>query len=59
MARALWARARELVSRAGYSGVFTVSAALGAVPVYQRFGFVASGPVTTEHGVARLPMTTR
>lgn len=29
LARALWARAREACLEAGYSGVFTVSAALG------------------------------
>lgn len=49
---------REACLEAGYSRLHCQRGA-GAVPVYQRFGFVASGPVTTEHGVTRLPMTTR
>ena len=47
------------LSRGGIFGCLHCQRGAGAVPVYQRFGFVASGPVTTEHGVTRLPMTTR
>lgn len=58
LARLLWERARDACMEAGYSGPFTVSAALGAVPVYESFGFKPTGPATTEHGVTRVPMAT-
>lgn len=59
LARIMWEHARNACVEAGYSGPFTVSAALGAVPVYKTLGFTATGPATTEHGVTRVPMATR
>ena len=59
LARRLWERAKGACMEAGYPGPFTVSAAMGAVPVYEKLGFAATGPATTEHGVTRLPMATR
>jgi len=34
---------------------FTVNASLNAVPVYEAFGFVPSGSVTTAHGISFIP----
>ena len=42
--------------QAGNPGKFTVNSSLNAVPVYQRFGFVANGPVVQKHGIAFQPM---
>jgi GNAT superfamily N-acetyltransferase len=58
LARALWERARQASVAAGYRGPFTVSAATGAVPVYERLGFRPSGPATIEDGITRVPMST-
>lgn len=52
IARALWERAR---AESG-SATFTVNASLRAVPVYARFGFVATGPARSERGLAFVPM---
>lgn len=37
-------------------GAFMVNSALGAVPVYERFGFVALGPPVEKNGIAFVPM---
>ncbi|MFY0665521.1 MAG: GNAT family N-acetyltransferase [Natronospirillum sp.] len=48
----LWAAAIQ-----GFSAsIFTVRSSLFAVPVYERFGFVASGPVGTKDGISFQPM---
>jgi amino-acid N-acetyltransferase len=41
---------------AGPPARFTVNASLYAVPVYERFGFEATGAVEHMHGVSFLPM---
>ena len=57
-ARALWDAARTASRASGHIGPFTVSAALAAVAMYERFGFTASGEATSEGGVVRVPMRT-
>jgi len=47
----LWARAK-----AECSGVVTLRSSLYAVPVYERFGFVKSGPQAEKDGLAYQPM---
>ncbi len=52
----LWQMVKSGATRAGNPGKFTVNSSLNAVPVYERFGFVVSGPVVHTHGIAFQPM---
>jgi hypothetical protein len=56
LARQLWQLARAQALRAGNPGRFTVNSSPGAVPVYERFCFVASGSMVSQHGVLFQPM---
>ncbi len=56
MGRALWQLAKEQAVRAGNPRRFTVNSSLGAVPVYERFGFVAGESTVAKHGIAFQPM---
>ncbi|HEY4271323.1 MAG TPA: GNAT family N-acetyltransferase [Candidatus Udaeobacter sp.] len=56
LARRLWREAREEAVRRENSGGFTVNSSLNAIPVYEAFGFVPSGPVATVHGISFMPM---
>jgi hypothetical protein len=47
---------RGLEDGRGNPGRYTVHSSLGAVPVYERFAFVATGPVITKHGISFQPM---
>ena len=55
----LWELAEGVAVAAGNTKGFTVSATRVAVPVYQRFGFVATGPVVEKNGIAYVPMQLR
>ena len=55
----LWTAVRDAVLDEGDippDGAFTVNSALGAVPVYERFGFGATGPRVEKNGIAFVPM---
>lgn len=52
----LWQIARDHALAHGNPGEFTVNASANAVGVYERFGFVASGPRVEQHGLAFVPM---
>ncbi|NML15027.1 GNAT family N-acetyltransferase [Azohydromonas caseinilytica] len=56
LARALWAHARAHAEAAGNTGGFTVNATPVAVPVYEHFGFRATGPRMETMGIAYVPM---
>lgn len=56
LARRLWSTAHAAALQAGNPGNFTVNASLNAVVVYQRFGFIATGPEIRSHGVVFVPM---
>lgn len=56
LARRLWTRAMRAAVRAGNPGEFTVNSTPFAVPVYERFGFVATGPRVEANGIAFVPM---
>jgi len=58
-ARALWRKAREVAVVAGNMHGFTVNSTPFAVPVYERFGFEATGPRREMHGIAFVPMALR
>jgi len=55
----LWATVRDAALDDGElprDAAFTVNSALGAVPVYERFGFAAVGPKVEKNGIAFVPM---
>ena len=56
IARRLWAVAREQCIAAGNPGNFTVNASNNAIPVYERLGFVRSGPAKNDDGIRYNPM---
>jgi GNAT superfamily N-acetyltransferase len=56
LGRALWERAKAEALANGNPGEFSVSSSRYAVPVYERFGFVATGPVQERDGVQFVPM---
>jgi GNAT superfamily N-acetyltransferase len=56
IARQLWQLAKSQAVSAGNPGRFTVNSSLGAAQVYERFGFVASGPIVAKHGISFQPM---
>ena len=56
IARALWRHARAEAQGAGNPGHFTVNSTPVAVPVYERFGFRATGPQVEMNGIAYVPM---
>ncbi len=53
--RLLWGHARAAVGEAN-PGYFTVNSTPYAQPVYERFGFVATGPRVETKGIAFVPM---
>lgn len=57
LGRRLWEHARREARKAGNPGRFTVNSTVFAVPIYERFGFKASGPLTEKDGIAFVPMT--
>jgi GNAT superfamily N-acetyltransferase len=56
LGRRLWELLRDRVLRAGNPGVFRVNSSVGAVPIYQRFGFRVNGARVERHGGAYVPM---
>ena len=52
----LWKMVSARAIQSGNPGKFTVNSSLTALPVYEKFGFIASGPVVQTHGVAFQPM---
>jgi len=56
LAARLWAVARVAARAAGNPGRFTVNSSRYAIPVYERFGFRATGPEVHKDGVTFVPM---
>lgn len=56
LSRELWLHAKAAAAAAGNRHGFTVNATPYAVPVYERFGFKATGPRAETHGIAFVPM---
>lgn len=52
----LWAHAQQRAQARGNTGGFTVNSTPYALPVYQRLGFVATGPEVQTRGIAYVPM---
>ena len=58
LARLLWSVAREQCIAAGHRGAFSVNSSNNAVAVYEKLGFVRSGPLKNDNGVLYNPMCT-
>jgi GNAT superfamily N-acetyltransferase len=56
LGRRLWELLRDGALRAGNPGLFRVNSSVGAVPVYERFGFVVVGAKVEKDGGAFVPM---
>jgi GNAT superfamily N-acetyltransferase len=56
LAARLWEVAKAAARAAGNSGRFTVNSSRYAIPVYERFGFQATGPEVHKDGVTFVPM---
>lgn len=56
LGRSLWLLVKQAALRAGNAGRFTVNSSLNAIPVYERFGFVATSPKIEKHGIVFVPM---
>jgi GNAT superfamily N-acetyltransferase len=56
IARTLWNHAKQAALLAGSGRIFTVNSTPYAVPVYERFGFRATGPRVEANGIAFIPM---
>jgi GNAT superfamily N-acetyltransferase len=57
--RLLWNHAKACATESGGVEEFTVNASKNAVPIYERFGFVAVGAVVDSHGLLYVPMRLR
>lgn len=55
----LWSLAKAAAIAGGNRDGFTVNSSANAVPMYARFGFVATGPMVEHNGVAFVPMRLR
>jgi GNAT superfamily N-acetyltransferase len=56
LARRLWLVAKDAIRASGHQGVITVNSSTYAIPVYERFGFVRTGPPEEKNGVVHHPM---
>jgi GNAT superfamily N-acetyltransferase len=56
VATRLWHEAKRVAEAAGNSGRFTVNSSRYAVPVYERFGFLVTGPEQHKNGLVFVPM---
>lgn len=56
LAARLWEVAKAAARAAGNPGRFTVNSSRYAIPVYERFGFQATGPEVPKDGVTFVPM---
>jgi GNAT superfamily N-acetyltransferase len=56
LARQLWVHARAHAQLTGYVREFTVNSTPIAVPVYEKFGFRATGARVETKGIAYVPM---
>jgi GNAT superfamily N-acetyltransferase len=54
---ALWRAVLSRAEHAGYDGAFTVKSSVRAAPVYQRFGFEATGVESVDAGFRFIPMS--
>ena len=58
LGRRLWNTARADCTASGNHGAFTVNSSNNAIAVYERLGFIRSGPAVDMGGVLYNPMST-
>ena len=56
LSRMLWEHVHAMARSHGNAGHFTVNSTPHAIPVYERFGFTATGPQVETKGIAFVPM---
>jgi GNAT superfamily N-acetyltransferase len=56
LGRRLWESLRDDALRAGNPGSFTVKSSVGAVPIYEKFGFRVVSPRVEKDGGVYVPM---
>ena len=56
LARQLWQTVQMATTALGAIEAFTVNSSPLALPVYERFGFVKTGPQVEMHGICFVPM---
>jgi ribosomal protein S18 acetylase RimI-like enzyme len=56
LATQLWQTAKTATAALGTIDAFTVNSSPFAQPVYERFGFVKTGPQVEMHGICFVPM---
>jgi len=56
IARSLWDVAKKSCIDLGFDGIFTVSAVVSAVGMYEKFGFIREGEAIEEDGIVRVAM---
>jgi len=56
LSRRLWELARDRCLERSRTSRFTVNSSLNAIPVYERFGFLRTGPTRYEDGIPMHPM---
>jgi predicted GNAT family N-acyltransferase len=52
----LWNHAKDASTAAGNQSPFTVNSTVYGIPVYESFGFKATGQKTETNGIAFIPM---
>ena len=56
ISKELWRLATEECCCRGNPGSYNLRASTYAIPVYEKWGFVKTGPVDQEHGITSTPM---
>ena len=56
LSRQLWLHVKAMALSKGHAGGFTVNATIYAMPVYERFGFAATGAKVDKNGISFVPM---
>lgn len=56
ISKELWRLATEECCRRGNQGSYTLRASTYAIPVYEKWGFVKTGPTNQEQGITSTPM---
>jgi len=57
ISRGLWRLATEECRSRGNQGNYNLRASTYAIPVYEKWGFVKTGPADQEHGITSTPMS--
>lgn len=56
VSKRLWALVRDECVRRGNLGSFNLRASTHAIPVYEKWGFIRTGPTDQQNGITSTPM---